>query len=603
MFFKRFISLFIIALLIALPALAQTPAATEAETKSPQAKEEELQKKLKAQALELLDAVIKDTERLTLPENRIYVSITTAYLLWPHDEEGARGIFKTSMADLRVILSNPVDEELPRAYRQKMERGQLRQRLLFALAARDGRMARIFMNETRPAESPKSDYGPAMDEDELEMGIAAVISTHDPAQALEMAQKSLAKGFSYSLPTLVTEIQKNDAEAAAKLAGDILSKLKTTNLTSNPEAVNVALRILYLADASQQSKTKKDEKKAQPLLTEQSMRELAELIISAAVNGTQEFIARHMDTRSVLPLLEKYAPARAQAFRRKTDPQGEGAEENSNSWREYQELSESGTPNELIAAAEKADPGLREAYYRQAAFKLANEGETEKARQIINQQIKEPQQRQQMLSDLDRQMMSSAAEKGKLAETRQLLSRARTNEERINVLSQLALAIAPKDKKTALQLLDEARSLNPARAKYSRQMLAQLQLARAYAAVDAQQSFPILETSIEQLNELISAAILLGEFFGEEEFVRDDEVMVQPFVQMVDTFQQQYGSDLLLLARADFARTRDAAEKFQRPEVRLFARLLVAQSVLAKKDSPKNEEDGKASPPPATASN
>ncbi len=603
MFCKRFISLFIIALLIALPALAQTPAAPEAETKSPKAKEEEAQKKLKAQAVELLDAVIKDIGRLTLPENRIYVSVNTASLLWPHDEEGARGIFKNAMADLRVILSNPVDEEMPRAYRQKMERGQLRQRLLFALAAFDGKLARTFMNETRPTESPKSDYGPAMDEDELEMSMAAIISMHDPAQALEMAQKSLAKGFSYSLPNLVTEIRKHDAEAAAKLTGDILSKLKATNLSSNPEAVNVALRILYLADALQQAKAKKDEKKAQPLLTEQSMRELAELIISAAVNGSQEFVTRHLDTRSVMPLLEKYAPARAQAFRRKIDAQGEMTEDNSSSWQEYQQLSESGTPNELIAAAEKADTGLREAYYRQAAFKLANEGETEKARQIINQQIKEPHQRQQMLSDLDKQMMSSAAEKGKLAETRQLLSRVRTNEERINVLSQLAMAIAEKDKKTALQLLDEARSLNPARAKYSRQMMAQLQLARAYATVDAAQSFAILEPSIEQLNELISAAILLGEFFGEEEFVRDDEVMVQPFVQMVESFQQQYGSDLALLARADFTRTRDAAEKFQRPEVRLLARLLVAQSVLAKKDSPKPEEDNKTSPPPATASN
>ncbi len=604
MFIKRFISLFLIALFISLPAIAQTPAAPEAEEAKPkQTQNEEAKEKLRTQAFELLDAIVKDTERLTLPENRIYVSLITADLLWPHDEEAARTLFKHSLADLRAILSDPVEEDAPRAYRQKMERAQLRQKVLFALAEHDARMARSFMMETRPPARPKSESGPrelygGLEEDELELGLAIFIARHDPAQALEMARETLAQGTTYSqLPNLVAELQKQDGEGAASLTRDILTKLKTIELKNSHEAIQVASRILQMADESQQAKTKSSEKKTQPLLSEQSTRELAELIISALISRSNEpAMEPTLDMDSTMPLLEKYAPARAKVFRRKMASQDDDEESDDSSrsgWREYEEMAEKATPDELLAAAGKAEAGLRENYYRQAAFKLGKEGQTERARQIITEHITEPQQRQYMLAELDKLLLANAAEKGKLAEARQLLARARTNEARIDILTQIAMS--QKDKKIALQLLEEARTFSSARPKYSRQMLSQMQLARAYATVDAAQSFAILEPSIDQLNDLIAAAILLGEFFGEEEFVRDDELMVQPFVQMIDGFQQQFGKDLALLAQANFTRTKDIAEKFQRPEVRLLARLLVAQSVLAQKkdeaDAPKPAED------------
>jgi len=191
---------------------------------------------------------------------------------------------------------------------------------------------------------------------------------------------------------------------------------------------------------------------------------------------------------------------------------------------------------------------------------------------------------------VDKQTLAASASQGKLDETRRYLSRAASNEERIAALTQLATAVAQKgDRKVALQLLEEARNLIPGRARYSRQMLAQLLIARAYATVEPAQSFAMLESSIDQLNELIAAGILLGEFFGEEEVIQNDELVIQPVVQMVEAFQQQYGRDLSLLARANFTRTQDAAEKFQRYEVRLLARLLVVQSVLA--TQPEEKED------------
>jgi hypothetical protein len=576
--------------LMAWPVIAQTPATTEtlAPAKTDKEQQEEAQKKLTAQALELLDAVIKDSERLTLPQNRAYISVTAAELVWPYDEQGARTLFKNAMADLHAMMNEPDADEMPRGYRQKMERAMLREKLLFAVARHDGRLAQVYLAETRPTTQPKKDAPPYASEEEFEARLATVIAQNDPTQALEMARKTLAKGFSYNLPNLLLEIQKKDAEAAAQLAGDLLTKLKTTNITTNQEASNVAVRLLQMAtEAPPQGK-----KDFKPLLSEQSLRELSELIVNAALNVSTE-APSYVDYSSVMTQLEKYAPSRAQQLKRKdTQEAGEESggedEDEGQQYQQYQQLMESGDVDALLAAAEKAEPGLREAYYRQAAFKLANDGKSDRARQIITERITDTDQRRMMLAELDKQTLAASASQGKLDETRRYLSRASTNEERIAALAQLASAVAQKgDRKVALQLLEEARTLSPGRARYSRQLLAQLQIARSYAAVEPAQSFAILEPSIDQLNELIAAGILIGEFFGEEEVIQNDELVIQPVVQMVETFQQQYGKDLSLLARANFTRTQDAAEKFQRYEVRLLARLLVAQSVLTSKTEEK----------------
>ena len=362
------------------------------------------------------------------------------------------------------------------------------------------------------------------------------------------------------------------------MVGDILTKLKTVDLKTNQEAANVAVRLLEMATEQAQPKAKSATKEVKPLLSEQSLRELAELIVAAALEASPEKGGHPLDIESVMTQLEKYAPSRTQQLRRLKSQSGP---ENGQAYDDFQKLVEAGNADALIAAAEKANPGLRESYYQQAALKLVNDDKIDQARQVITDHVSDPDQRKQMLAELDKQVLTAAASKGNMEETRKLISTASTSEERIGILTQLAMAVAEKgDKKVALQILEEARTFSPARTRYSRQLLARLQIARAYAHVDPAQSLAILESSTDQFNELIGAGIVLGEFLGEEEFVRDDEIMLLFVSQMTDMFQQEFGKDLGLLAAADFTRTRDMVEKFQRFEVRIMARLLVVQSVL-----------------------
>lgn len=603
MFVKRSLLLIVVTVLSVLAATGQTPATPPNKTGASEQKKEEAQAKLDAQAYELLDAVIKDIQRLRLAQNRATLCVTVGELIWHRDEQAARALFKDAVANLLAFLSEPLETGSPTSNRQRMERGQLREKVLFALARHDTRMALDLFAETRPL-APPDDEAPRDSEAELETRLAAVIAANDPAHALEMARKSLAKGLSSNLPSLLSEIQGKDPVAAAELAGDILTKLKTASLATNPEAANVAVRIFEMATVQTPPSAKTTTKEVKPLLTEQSLRELAELIATAALEASSDKGARPLNVESVMTQLDKYAPSRAQQLRRKNvQSEGEIVGEYQ-SYQILQKLLETGTADELIAAAEKAEPGLRESYYRGAALKLVNDDKIDEARKIITEHISDPEQRKLLLAELDKQVLSAAASKGKLEETRKLISAASTNEERIAILTQLAMAVAEKgDKKTALQILEEARNLSPGRARYSRQLFARFQIARAYAWVEPAQCFAILETSIDQLNELIGAGIILGEFFGEEEFVRDDEILMTFVGGLTDLFERNSLKDLAQLTTADFARTRDAADRFQRFEVRIVARLLVVQSVLMPKedDSDKPSKDAsnaKPSPPP-----
>jgi hypothetical protein len=261
-------------------------------------------------------------------------------------------------------------------------------------------------------------------------------------------------------------------------------------------------------------------------------------------------------------------------------------------WSNYQSVIEKGNVDELLAAAAGAPEGLRESLYHQAAVKLIQGGDAARARQIINEHVKNPDQRKTMLAELDEEGAFLAAQQGNVEQARKLVTALRTNEERVLAFVQLAEGATRKgDRGLALALLDEAREISSARAKNAKQFLAQLAVARAYAPLDASRSLAILEPAVDQLNELLAAGVVLGSFFAEE-LVQDDEIMMEPLTAVSNEIFNTYMGDVGALARSDFERTRALADRFQRPEIRTIARLLVAQSVLAKPNAPPTKLGG-----------
>jgi hypothetical protein len=588
------ISKYLVCALIFLPltifpsVIAQTPSATpqtEAQRKA--------QKELEQKALGLLDDVIKDSESFKQAENRIRIRAAAAYVLWKYDEARARILFREAMAGLIDLLKEPTDDDPVDARKVLEGPKQLRGEMLQMLVQRDARLARELLRATRSPASQAGNGREKMEEydRQMDLNLATQIASSDPKLAAEIAEESLSKGLTYQLPGLVTSIREKDPEAAARLASDIMTKLRTEKLDSSSEARNVAVSLLQIAMAATETDAKENPKKATPLLDQASLRELTEMVTTEALRAPNQNADMISSLQSMMPVVEKYAPARAGQLRQKipqkTDEEDVEEEVEGLSAVElskYNALVEKGSVDELLSAAPKAPEGMRDTLYNRAASKIMEDGDMERARQIINEKIQDPAQRKQMLAQLDQVSIAAAAEQGKVEQTRKMLATLRTNEERVMLLTQLASGAAAKgQKKIALQLLDEARGMLGQRAKNINQLGAQLMVARAYAQLDPSRSLAILEPIVDQLNELLGAATILGGFFVEE-LVRDDEIMLGPlsmFFSMASTdLLQQYIGDVNTLARADFERTKALVDRFQRDEIRTMMRLMLAQSIL-----------------------
>src|ERR1043165_7988083 len=588
-----------LALILALSqtaVFAQKPDA--APQPEPQTEEQrKAQAELEKKALVLLDDIIKEGDTFKQPENRLQIKATAAYILWKYDETRARNLFREVTLSMADLLNNPPDGESPDSQRMfggaKMLQGEIAQ----MMGTRDPRMAREFLRATRTRNSQSGKEGSPTEEtdSQMDLTLAAQVAQSDPKLAIEIAEEYLSKGMPYQLLNVITELRAKDPDAAAKLADKMMTKLRAEKLSENENASQIAIGLLGLATEKQESKGQEKENAAAAktqLLDQAALRELAEMIAGEALRGSGNYQIMY-SIRSMMPTIEKYAPARAAQMKQKlskTMPgeegeEGEDAEEpEARDVGDYRALLEKGSADDLLSAASKSPSPMREMYYQSAAIKLAASGDAEHARQIVNEKVKDAEQRKNMLTEIDKAVAMAEAAQGKVEQSRKLLAELHTNEERVQLLTQLAVGANTKgEKKVALKFLEEASTMINQRAKSSKQLGSQLAVAHAYAEIEPSRSFAILEPVIDQLNELLGAAVLLYGF-SSEEFVRDDEVMLKPLVTILSFAGGgfiQYNGDLALLARADFERTKNLVDKFQRDEVRIMMRLNLAQSILA----------------------
>lgn len=594
----KFLLSVVALLLAAAPAIAQTPTQS-APTEAPQKSKKELERK----ALVMLDELIKDAQSFKLADNRLRLKAYAASLLWKHDETRARILFKETMAGVVDLLNTQDESDSPQT---PFRRGvaQLRQDVVTMMAAHDARMAREFLRATRPqmarkAENNYPEYGNYDPELQFEYGLASQVIETDPKQALEIATDNLSRGYSQELLNTLRALKTKDRESATKLAEAIVTKLRSENLTTNQGAANIAFELMSIVlDVGDKSEDK-EAKSSEPLLAGQSLRELMEMNVTLALTSRDPGRLQALD--GLMPQVEKYAPARAAEIRSRVaqykkaasavtnddDGTENGDETSVPDWLKYQGIVEKGTAEEVLTAAAKAPPNMRDYLYQSAAMKFADKGDLDRARDILNNNLASPYLRKQLLSELERRASLTAAEQGKIEQVRKSVANLRTNEERAMMLAQIAATLAAKGElKIALQLLDEAQGMVNYRAKNITQLGAQLLVAQSYVKLAPERSLAQLEAIVDQLNELLAAAVTLGGFILDEEVMHDDEIRLEIFTSALPMFSSQYTPDLRLLATFDFERTRSLAERFQRDEVRMMARLLVIQSVLGEQVAP-----------------
>ena len=569
-------------------AAAQTAATPEQQQK---------QKALEEKALQLVEQIVAEVHSLKLPENRIRVQFTAADLLWPRDEGRARALFSQAGAGIAEMMRS-VDTNDRQYFNQIQAPSQLRQQLLSTVARHDASLAYDILLATRQPQGPQTGRGANQQNSEynLEMSLMAQIAANDPVMAMKKAEEALDKGqFPRSLVDVMASVQRKDKELGAKLADKITRRLRSENLLSNQEAASLALMLLRMGPRPAGTEVAD----APDRLEEPAYRELLDAVLTAAMNasvrapqpgqgnarrpnqparggqntppaapGSPEAAQNNgrsllLGLQSLMPAIDKYAPAKATALRQKIAEAGGRTDVRRPG--EFADLAR-GSVDSILEAAPNAPPEVQDRLYQQAAMRAAREGDPDRARQIAAEHL-DPTERTQVNQEVDRQEALRAAMAGDVEKSRQALAGLRTDAERVNWLTQMATAAAGrKDQKLALELMQEARGLTGRRAESYQQLEAQLQVARAYISIDPAPAVEVFEQGIYQLNELMSAAQTLSGF--EVRIFKDGELPIQGGGGGLGGMIGRYAQEIGNLARNDFDLAQAAASRFQRPEAR-----------------------------------
>jgi len=596
---KRFTASFLAALLICIPALAQTPAPPQSQKEDkPQKVDKELEKK----ALALLDELVGEAMSLKLVENRIYALTTAADLFWKRNQDRARALLAEAVNQFMAI-EQPSEPDDARSAQMMGIRMELRTQLLQNLAARDSQMALDFLRASRlPDMNMRKMFGgkgglPDF-EQQFEMQLAVRIAETDPRKALQIAEESLKDGVNHQVYEIWANLLDKDPKAAAKLSGEIISAFKSSDLMKGyPQIYVVSSMLSQLRAQMQPSRSAtKDSQSSQPPPASQEMREmfreLLELVVSTALkvttaqllNFNEQDQARNVLTQvqQFLPDIEKYLPSRASAVRAKLAQFDKAFYRQPVPPAPFEEM-ENKSADELIELADKSQVEFKSMFYHQAATKFIEQGDTERARQIAKDFLSplDP-----LMTEIEQKERERALVEGKLEEARKSISRLSSSEERAQALVELAKkAEAKKDQKSQQELLKEAGALLGDQMETRAQVEAQLGLAAASLNVDADHGFEILGSAIDRLNVVLNSVVTITKFDQNGGLngrgvsnAMDGEMRLNAgeFGNITTNLDRQ----ILAFARKDFDRTVTLLRRWQVDEVRLAMCLMLLDRIL-----------------------
>ena len=567
-------------------AFAQQPTA-KGQASAESIAHEALQKKADI----LLSEIAQQARGLKNKENQILVKIAIADLLWQDHQAAARSLYKEAFNNLHQTSSglDAADESPEEDSEHSLS--QLGERLLQSLGRHDPAMARELLRSTRvphSSEAAKSDAQAPSDEPSsdtrLELTFVAEMAEQDPKEAARIARESLSQGYPYQLIPLLLKLAATEPRLAQELALEVITKLRKENLNSNYEAA--ALAVSFIEEAIEASKEDKDTEPAQrppTLLDTETTHTLIEFVTDSALKkeATGSRTPLLMTLQPILGDLHQLAPAQASLligrFAEMEKANGRAADD---PYQLFQQSSENSDTKAMLEAAARAPRELRDSLYQQTATRAWEQGNMAEANEIINTKISNAFERRRVLTSLQEQTLVALIEKEEFVQARQMIAQIRPAESRAQQLTYLATAVAAKgDKKTAVELLQEAQSLITRKAKNESELNTQLKIAGAFAELDADRSFAIIGPIMDQINELLAATALTANFGMGIETIRDDEFSID------GSFNNHYletlsAKDIRALALADFNKTREMFDRLQRPEIRIAADLLLARSIL-----------------------
>jgi hypothetical protein len=583
--------------------------------------EEQLKEKAdkEKKAFALLEQVVDEAQMLKLPENRIRVQINSAELLWQSNEGRARALFSQAADGVAELVRN-ANTEIPigerRGFNQTRTPTQLRHELVLTVARHDAPFAYQLLAATR-LPVPAADGNPAATvEDVLEQQLLAQVAALDPKLALQNAEQLIEKGqYPSSLAEVLAQLQTKDKEGAAKLEEKLLKRLVSANMLTNSDAGRLALDLLQPGPRPANTSKVATVTKAQAQLAQSGYVDLMGNVIDTALRATAAPATQTRQTRGrgrnvgnaagggsqtaattpspaeieqgnarrmlsglqmLLPQIDQNIPGRAQAVRQKITELGMNNNQRTTQNQILNSVQQQTSSEAMMAMAATAPAGIQSRIYRRAALTALDEGNVDRAVQIANEHM-EGSARTSILQTVEIRQVAKKAEAEAIDQVRRMVASLPNDEQRIDLLLELASSAQTTNHQLAVQLLNEARQMTAKRATSYQQFDQQLRVADAFKEIELERSFEVLEPGIMQLNELLSAAATLSGF--EVNVFREGEMPLQGGSGL-STMVARYGQRLGDLATKDFERAQTLANRFQMTEPRIVARLAIVRGLL-----------------------
>lgn len=560
----------------------------------PQNPEDEKKKKaeeMKAKAVEMLRETSFSVANLRTAENRISFMAELASLMWLHDRDQARAMYGNVVTDFKNLVAQ-VDTQMNMAqvaadadlrdigpgpgmfneptdalraatkFRSAMA---VRQAIAMSLAEHEPELALSFyydaiagITNPRLAEMTSNDGY-------FEVQLLQSVAKKDLDRAVQLAKNTLKGRLNYLHLGLLRQVYDKDADKGVELAGVFLSKIKS----DGPEKLEIYVVASLVGLSDELIPDPGNTANRKPLYTQQELRELADIMGRAMLEGDPEMGVGI----GYISIIDKYSPARAAQVRAKFKMGPAGRSEGgrygvaANAMNTAARMSNtnanvSGTPNPDWEAAERE-----------------REAREEAERKLMED-----------IGGLGKKELPKEERDRIVARSREIIMKTPGREKKIMALSALATSVKQAgDAQLAAEIMREAESLVRPDPRNYQDFLATWMIISGYASAEPDRAFMMLDDTIYRANEVIGAFVRVGEFIDvTEQMIVDGEIQLGAFgggmIRGLSNELNIAEATIGLLVDADLARTKAAADKFDRPETRVLARMMILRNILADKE-------------------
>lgn len=500
----------------------------------------------RAEAAKLLREAAAAAPGLSSPVNRVIVYIKVAESAWELDPSVSWSMLGSAGEDVKRLLALVDIEANQRDSIAGGSRGrnsgfrsrsniafELRKEYAKTLARFAPDQARSFVIETTQMLTNEDlrDRS-ARDDRNLQVEIEKQIAMNDVGKALEMARERLGKGISSELLGLVGNIYRKDPEKGAEIAGEVLGKLRSAPV--DPSRSWIITRFLQAAMRTADSTV--------PMLDQSGMKALSALLTAYVMDPRSRYTAL---PESVLEFIESHSKGSADRIR--------AAFQERVNQRSAQRGVSAGLPQSSVEGREERRDEARR--IRQELNKALDDVESDEASE---------EERLEAISKAREQILGFSDERSRFENLAALAVRAHRSGET----------------EEAVTLMKEAENYLKPSPRERSDFSAAMTIANAYSVVDPDRSLAIFEDMIYRLNGVIDGYVRFAEFSSNGRSVENGELIMNRNSRQFLSYFNLPDNVISALADHDAERLADLADQFDRPEIRIEMKLVLAEALL-----------------------